>query len=689
MSLCGLLLAACNRKGKSELREGDALVNQEPARALEKYDLAASKGADVAVVLKGRAAAHEVLKEYDKAQELLLRVVAQTPDDLEARLGLARLALRAGNVGSAVEQLDALVLRKPPHLPSLLLYATLADTKQRGEKGLRGLALLEGEPFARFRESAEYLVARASLRAAAEPGKLEALEGVAGKEARVFDAALASSLAKGLLVARKSFLAEELLRRVSALPEADDEVHQSLAELALDLRHPTVAEAAIERLSKGFKENAELFVLRGRLLELRRDASEAAKLSESALATPSGTDSEKVEKVLLHARSLVRADRLEPAARLLTKTLASHPEEKAVRLTLASVELKRGRPDEAISSVASLREDPLLAVAAAGLTARAHLAAGRKQDAKQVASDVRRAHPKNPMALLLVVDAHVAAGERTQALSELRGASPQLRKDSAVRDAWLRLTDELEGHDAAAKLLETWLAEQPSAELRLQLALVHSRAKKFAEAEAIFRELAAADPRRYSGLAAAQREQGKVREAVASMERFVAYAPYDTAGWLRLGLLRDEVGDRPGAVTAYERLLEIEPNASVALNNLALHLLAEPEQRDRAVTLARRAFAASPKNPAVIDTLGWALVVRGNKGDLPEARGLLLQAVQLLGTPECHYHYGVVLQALGEQGPALVSLDRALAGAAQTEPPPPWLPEARLLRERARTQATN
>lgn len=54
--------------------------------------------------------------------------------------------------------------------------------------------------------------------------------------------------------------------------------------------------------------------------------------------------------------------------------------------------------------------------------------------------------------------------------------------------------------------------------------------------------------------------RGRTAEAIPYYERVVAQRPNLTAAWFRLGEARQECGDRPGAIDAFRRALEIDPS---------------------------------------------------------------------------------------------------------------------------------
>jgi predicted Zn-dependent protease len=115
-------------------------------------------------------------------------------------------------------------------------------------------------------------------------------------------------------------------------------------------------------------------------------------------------------------------------------------------------------------------------------------------------------------------------------------------------------------------------------------------------------------------------------------------------------------GDLLKAKAVYEDLMARTPDDPAVLNNLAELYGALGDVRS--LILARRAHELAPNDPAVMDTLGWALVRAGQ----PE-KGLayLRDAISRLATSgEIRYHLAVALEDLGREDEAFHELSTAL-----------------------------
>jgi len=73
-------------------------------------------------------------------------------------------------------------------------------------------------------------------------------------------------------------------------------------------------------------------------------------------------------------------------------------------------------------------------------------------------------------------------------------------------------------------------------------------------------------------------------------------------------MLFEALGKKTEAHEAYNKVLGIEPENALALNNLAYLNADSGQNLDQAMTFAQRAKQKAPDNPDVADTLGYVLL---------------------------------------------------------------------------------
>jgi uncharacterized protein (TIGR03790 family) len=143
--------------------------------------------------------------------------------------------------------------------------------------------------------------------------------------------------------------------------------------------------------------------------------------------------------------------------------------------------------------------------------------------------------------------------------------------------------------------------------------------------------------------------------AVALDDKFVP-------AWHLLAVTYERSKRYADAEAAYRRLLALDGNDAVALNNLAYSLAVRGHQPQEALPLATRAASLAPANASMSDTLGWIHHLLGND---QEALRLIEPASRVLTeNAETQLHAAVIYAALGRLDDAA----KALRTAGQLDP---------------------
>jgi tetratricopeptide (TPR) repeat protein len=90
--------------------------------------------------------------------------------------------------------------------------------------------------------------------------------------------------------------------------------------------------------------------------------------------------------------------------------------------------------------------------------------------------------------------------------------------------------------------------------------------------------------------------------------------PDNVSLFLSFAMVCHEMGDYEKAVASYERIIDLDPNHAMALNNLAWILVTAPNEglrnKGRALELAKRAVAVK-RSSVFLDTLAEAYYANG------------------------------------------------------------------------------
>ena len=202
-----------------------------------------------------------------------------------------------------------------------------------------------------------------------------------------------------------------------------------------------------------------------------------------------------------------------------------------------------------------------------------------------------------------------------------------------------------------------------------QLALQHHQAGRLAEAEGIYRQILAHDPRHADSLhllGVIAHQAGRGELAVKMIREAIAVSPGNAAFHSNLGEAHRRLGQFAEAAAEYGRAVQLKPDYAEALSNLG-NVLAKAGRFDEAVAHCRRALAIKPQLADAHNNLGVALVQSGRIDDAVTA---FREAVRLSpDVPGLLSNLGGALSEAGRLAEAAAAYERALA-------PGPGLAEA-------------
>ncbi|MDR3401262.1 MAG: tetratricopeptide repeat protein [Chthoniobacter sp.] len=227
-----------------------------------------------------------------------------------------------------------------------------------------------------------------------------------------------------------------------------------------------------------------------------------------------------------------------------------------------------------------------------------------------------------------------------------------------------------------------------------ELALVRHQAGLLAEAEALYGQILAVEPRHagalhylgvvahqtgrqdlamdwigqsvavdpnnpaaHANLGEARRVAGRLDEALGSFTKAIQLKPDHALAHYNLGNVYVDLGRSDEAVAAYRRALELKPDYAQASNNLGA-VLAGKGEFDQAIAAYRRALALHPGFPEAHHNLGLAFA---GLGQFDEAIAAYQCAVQL--KPDfaiAFYHLGLAFKAQGRLDEAAAAYQRAV-----------------------------
>ncbi len=465
----------------------------------------------------------------------------------------------------------------------------------------------------------------------------------------------------------------------------------SLADFGAFVEGAENAAAAVARSIEALAEESDtesaIVIVRG-LVEANPDIAEGhyglarlalrrgdydTVLAHSELATELSPD--WVEARMLYARSLLLTGSGENGL-ALARQLALDEPRLEVRLQFAELLLSTGRTGEARELLDGvLEESPGLTEAVRAL-AFLTLSDGDLDESRERFNEIRTDPRFRDEAFYYLGR---IAEMRDEQLQAMRHYSRVVEGGNAV-DAQLRVAQllyvNLEDPDGALRHLREFGVANPQYVTDMLLGRGEILVRLGREPEAIRLlaeeiERSPDDGRLHDAnvqlhliLAQDAVEEERYGEAGRVLNRALDSYPGNPSVRYARALLFQERGRLRRSAAALEQLVEDYPDDAGFLNALGYLLTDELGRHDEALGYLRRALAAEPDNPAIIDSMGWVLF---HLGDHDAALDYLERAFALFPDPEVAAHIVDTHWELGNREQALELLRESLEEHADSE----------------------
>jgi cellulose synthase operon protein C len=590
------------------------------------------------------------VKAADEAVQALLKLAPSDPQLLQLA---GSVAFRTGALLQAKQHLGKLLQGQPENVTGRRLLALTHFRSGDPSKALEVLKPLLESPDA---GSPDVALAASAHWELGDLSKAEALYRRAvqmdPKDVRARTALAATSASKGDGAA---------LAELEAIAAAESGISADLALITWRTRRNEfdAALTAIDRLEKKRPTEPLASHLRGRVLLLKGDVAEARKGFEKAvtiddvyfpaLASLSALDvrqhryeqaEQRFAKLLQgnanHAQALTAIAAVRAAAGRgrndvvgpLSKAIVGDPAYVPARVALVNYHLSgkdgaRQGLEAAQAAVAAVPEDDDLLDA----LARAQRASGATNQAVATYNKMASLHPRSARPHIALADMHLAAKDTDLARQSLKKALDAEPDSLAAQRKMIALELGAGRSDAAMAIARAIQKKSPASGIGHAFeGDVRAFAKNWTAAAAAYRIALQKEPATEAArrLHAALKEAGNRRDADAVAASWLQAHPRDVSFMMHLAVSATADNDVASAERRLQQVVDLEPENSVAHNNLAwvLGRLKKPE----AMKHAEKANALRPNQPSYMDTLA-ALLAEENK--IAQAIDLQAKAVAL------------------------------------------------------------
>jgi tetratricopeptide (TPR) repeat protein len=383
----------------------------------------------------------------------------------------------------------------------------------------------------------------------------------------------------------------------------------------------------------------------------------------------------------------------------LEKAKSSDPAFLATYFNLAAYHASTGNYDKALGEYSAvLRMDPRNLRAMLGSAALLQV---KGNEAEALAMYKRAKDTKQPAAYLSLAGYHLRKKENAKALSVLDEAISAIPRNAPAVEMKGKILLEEKKYRDAIRTFDDLESISPDRGLPLKVR-TYVLMKDFAKAEEQARRSITLRPQSASGhilLASVYESRNDLPRAIEEVKRGMStdakdprvavllgdllvrkrdYGPAMDAyreavrrkpdyapAYYAQGALLELTGKKKEAVEKYRDALEKAEDHVPALNNLAYLYADGYGDLGQALRLSLTAFRLEPGNPAVLDTLGYALLKNGRA---KEARKVLEKAVLLIpANPTVSYHLALAEYAAGDVRQAVARMQKTLTMGAFPE----------------------
>ena len=593
------------------------------------------------------------LRDLEGAVRQLEEAIQLDPTRSQSYGNLAMVRAQGGQTQEARAAFEKAVSLAPTSVAAQLALANFlwsSGTAAEAEAALtRAYELDPAHPLTNRALAVFYL---ASSRAAEAERHLQSIaDSTQSVEARL-------ALADYYALAGRREDAVATLRMLAGQRVAFSAMHTRLAALEYAGGQRSEAYDRVERVLRREPNNPAALLLKARWLLAEGKTAEALEWARSAV----NANEQSLEAHYLVGSIQAMSRRTTEAVKAFSDVVRLNPSAVAAQVQLSRLHLARGAADSAVQLAEEALQSAPNYLDARISRARAWIVRG----------DVGRAETESTQLLAQFPDAapvYSLQGMLRLRDGDLARASTMFTRALHIDPGFLEALDGIttidaqEGRAAAARArLEARLKVEPRrAELLLLAGRFFVGEGDFARAERVLRTLIDVDSGSapgYSLLGRALAEQGKLDSAKAEFERAAAGDPGSIPARMMVGMIAHAQGNRVEATRRYEEILQIDPYAPVAANNLAWILTETRQNLDRALTLAQSAIEQLPDHAEAHDTLGWVYYSKG----LPRLAVAPFQQSVDRDPRNATYHYHLALahDGSGDKEAARRAVEHAL-----------------------------
>jgi tetratricopeptide (TPR) repeat protein len=608
--------------------------------------------------------------QLSSASDILENILSTDPNNQAVCLSLALLQMRQNKFSEASQLLDKLRAQDPTSLPLKVAQIQLDLQQQKPEEALK----LCNEIVSNFHSASAYVLRARVFASLKQTDKaIEDFQRATTTEPNNVEAWVARS--DFYFTTGERDKAEADIQQALSLDPNNAQIQRRAATLLLISGNPDKIRQANNLLDKGLESNpndGELQMLKARSL-LAEGTAPATENATGILQKVTETQPQINEAWLLLGEIFLRQGEPGKAIDIALRGLVHKADDRALLLLKARAEAARS-PGLSILTLKGLRDMDPNDTNTAILLANTYIATGEPNKAVELLRNqinICNDSNRRKCSLALAVSLY-KSGDKTEAQKEFDALQQSEPNDASPLLAQARLFKDDQLWDQITQSVTDWYQKHPN-DIGTPIAAA--------------RELLIV-------------ENGDSRKTAEEILRMILNKDADCVEAMSVLASLLQITERPGESTElYQKILALQPNNVIAINNLAWIMCEEQSKFRQALDLTERGLKIEPNYIDLIDTRG---VVFHRLGEFDKAIQDFTTCIKLYpkGSPSgtaSRFHLARAIVALrrarklglistvapfGEKNKAIEYLNQALNPESQAQAlSPKDLAEARLLLE--------
>ena len=282
--------------------------------------------------------------------------------------------------------------------------------------------------------------------------------------------------------------------------------------------------------------------------------------------------------------------------------------------------------------------------------------------AKKVIDKIIKLNPKGKDVLLKKLFLYLKLGKVNEFIKTLENLKDKYKNDFEYHFILGMAYEENKDYQNAIKHYKKAKQLKPkNTEIYERLATIYIQLKQYDKAIEELKQAINLNPndyQLYTELSQVYELKGNYQKAVQILEKSLKKFPNNAVLHYYLAIAYDNLDNWKKTEQHLKKALELRPNFPDVLNYLGYSYIIRNIDIDKGIELVEKALQFQPNHPAYLDSLAWGLF---KKGKTKEALKYILKAYEKMSDdPVINYHYGRILEALGEKSKAKEMYEKAL-----------------------------